>query len=109
MRESPSISIINYLLKENANIYAYDPRATENAKKVFGNRINYCKNIDKCLNRAEICIIATDWNEFKEIYDKLNLMKNKIVIDGRRMLNPEKCKESNIKYYGIGYKLIIKI
>ncbi|PKP56275.1 MAG: UDP-glucose 6-dehydrogenase, partial [Candidatus Altiarchaeales archaeon HGW-Altiarchaeales-2] len=104
MRESPSISIINFLLKEKCRIQTYDPKATENAKKIFGNRINYCKNIDECLKDAEVCIIATDWDEFKEIYDKFDLMKNKIVIDGRRMLNPEKCKELNIKYYGVGYK-----
>ncbi len=104
MREAPSISIINFLLKEKCTIQTYDPKATENAKKIFGNRINYCKNIDECLNDANVCIIASDWDEFKEIYDKFELMKNKIVIDGRRMLNPEKCKELNIKYYGVGYK-----
>jgi len=104
MREAPSISIINFLLKEKCTIQTYDPKATENAKKIFGNRINYCKNIDETLEDADVCIIASDWDEFKEIYDKFELMKNKIVIDGRRMLNPEKCKELNIKYYGVGYK-----
>ncbi|PKP58249.1 MAG: UDP-glucose 6-dehydrogenase [Candidatus Altiarchaeales archaeon HGW-Altiarchaeales-2] len=104
MREAPSISIINFLLKEKCTIQTYDPKATENAKKIFGNRINYCKNIDECLNDANVCIIASDWDEFKEIYDKFELMKNKIVIDGRRILNPEKCKNAKIKYYGVGYK-----
>jgi len=104
MREAPTFSIINLLLKKNANIHTYDPKATENAKRIFGNKINYCKNIDECLNDADVCIIATDWDEFKKIYDKFNLMKNKIVIDGRKMLNPEKCKELNVKYYGVGYK-----
>jgi len=103
MREAPSISIIKTLLKENATIQAYDPKAVENAKKIFGNRINYCKNIDECLNDADVCIIAADWDEFKEIYDKFELMKNKIVIDGRRILDPEKCKNAKIKYYGVGY------
>jgi len=39
-----------------------------------------------------------------EIYDKFELMKNKFVIDGRRILDPEKCKNAKIKYYGVGYK-----
>jgi len=105
MRESPSIPIINSLLKEKCKIYAYDPKATENAKKIFGNKINYCESVDECLNDADACIIVTDWNEFREIYDKFNLMKNKIVIDGRRIIaDPEKCKKLNIKYYGVGYK-----
>lgn len=104
MRESPSIPIINFLLKEGCTIHAYDPKAAENAKKIFGNRITYCKNIEECLNNADACIIAADWDEFEEIYDKFDLMKNKIVIDGRRMMNPEKCEKLNIKYYGVGYK-----
>ncbi len=104
MREAPSISIINFLLKEKCMIQTYDSKATENAKKIFGNRINYCKNIDECLNGADVCIIAADWDEFKEIYDKFELMKNKLVIDGRRILDPEKCKNAKIKYYGVGYK-----
>ncbi len=104
MREAPSISIINFLLKEKCMIQTYDSKATENAKKIFGNRIDYCKNIDECLKGADVCIIAADWDEFKEIYDKFELMKGKIVIDGKRILNPEKCKEINVKYYGVGYK-----
>jgi len=30
-------------------------------------------------------------------------MKNKIVIDGRRILDTKKYKNLNIKYYGVGY------
>lgn len=103
MREAPSISIINYLLRERCTIQAYDPKATENAKKIFGNRITYCRNIDECLKDADVCIIATDWDEFEKIHNKFNLMKKKIILDGRRILDPEKCEKMNVKYYGVGY------
>lgn len=106
MRDAPSISIITAFLNSNSIIYAYDPKAINNSKKIFGNKINYCKNVDEALKDADICVIATKWDEFKDIYDKFKLMKNKIVIDGRRILNPEKCLKNGIKYYGVGYKSI---
>jgi UDPglucose 6-dehydrogenase len=39
MREAPSIVIINLLLEHGAKVKAYDPVATENAKKIFGDKI----------------------------------------------------------------------
>ena len=45
MRESPSIDIINGLLNLNANIFAYDPEAMNEAKKIFSDKINYLQNI----------------------------------------------------------------
>jgi len=103
IRDAPAIPTIEKLLKTGADVYTYDPKAIENAKGIFGNRIKYCKNIDSALEEAELCIIMTDWNEFKEIYDKFKLMKNKIVIDGKRILDPDKAENYGIRYCGIGY------
>ena len=42
MREAPSITIINELIKLGAEIKAYDPKAFNDAKKHFGDKIKYC-------------------------------------------------------------------
>jgi len=43
MREAVSIKIIESLLKEGAEVIAYDPKAMDNAKKIFGKKNNLCE------------------------------------------------------------------
>jgi UDPglucose 6-dehydrogenase len=78
IRESRAIPIIKQLLKEDAIIRAYDPKAMENFRKLFPGLI-YCKTADEALE-SDAILITTKWDEFK----KLNY-KGKIVIDGRRI------------------------
>jgi len=54
---------------------------------------------------ANALIICTEWKEFfnPEIayFSKL---KDKVVFDGRNILDPKKLARNNIIYHGIGYK-----
>ena len=105
MRFAPSIDIINHLQEEGAKIKAYDPEAIENSKKLLKD-IEYCKDPYEAAENAEALLILTEWNEFKELdLDKIkNLMKNKLVIDGRNIYNPEEMKKLGFKYISIGRK-----
>ncbi|NOR46412.1 MAG: nucleotide sugar dehydrogenase, partial [Candidatus Delongbacteria bacterium] len=44
MREAPSLVIIEQLLKEGAIINAYDQTAMHEAKRIVGDKINYCND-----------------------------------------------------------------
>lgn len=79
IRESRAIPILKALLKEGANIYAYDPKAMKNMEKLFPN-INYCRDGDEVIEKSDAIIIATEWEEFANLD-----FKGKIVIDGRRI------------------------
>ena len=91
MREARVIPIITQLLKEGANVVAYDPVATEIAKGIFGNKITYASSAVECLKNADSCLLVTEWAEFKKLApeDFVKNMKQPIVIDGRRIYNPE--------------------
>jgi len=103
MREARSQIIINALIKEGAKIYAYDPKAINNAKKIFGNEINYAEKPQDALTNADACVIVTEWPEFSnpKLY---KCMRGKVIIDGRRMLNPRDIP-SDFKYYAIGFPI----
>lgn len=103
MREARSIPIINQLLTEGAKIIAYDPIAIPNAKKIFKNKIEYGTSPIHCLKDADCCIIVTEWNEFKKLTaeDYKQHMKTPILIDGRRIYDPEEFKQK-ITYKAIG-------
>lgn len=100
MRESPAIPIIRHLLKEGAEIKAYDPVAEEEAIKLFGNhQINYFEKISEAISDVDAVVLLTSWDEFSQIPDMLSIFNPQpIFIDGRRMLT----KSSFNHYEGIG-------
>jgi nucleotide sugar dehydrogenase len=103
MREAVSIKIIESLLKEGAEVIAYDPKAMDNAKKIFGKKIIYANNSIECLKGADCAMIVTEWDEFKNLKpeDFINNMRNPALIDGRRIYDP-KIFSSKLKFKAIG-------
>ena len=104
MREAPSITIINALLKYGATVKAYDPVATTSAKKVFKDTIHYAKDNYTLLKGADALTVITEWNEFRrpDFEKMLKLMKSPIIFDGRNIYSPQKLKAIGFEYYGIG-------
>lgn len=105
MREAPSISIINLLLKNGAKIKAYDPKATETAYDIFKDKIYYAKNAYEALEGASALLIVTEWNEFRRpSFDKIKeLLKEPVIFDGRNQYETHRMKERGFKYIAYGF------
>lgn len=107
MREAASIRIINRLLRyKGIKLFAYDPIAIDEARKVLGKKVIYCSSIDECLKDADICFIITEWDEFRSLTPSVfkKLMKDPVIIDGRKIYDLRYfSKETTILQ--IGYKL----
>jgi len=103
MREARVIPIINQLLKDGANVTAYDPVAVPTAKVIFNNKIQYADSALDCIKNADCCIIVTEWQEFQKLTpeDFKTHMKQPILIDGRRIYNPETYSKK-LKFTAIG-------
>lgn len=99
IRASRSIPVIAELLRLGADIAAYDPMAQESMKKLFP-EITYCKNSSEALQEADGCLIMTEWDEFRKLDKEFNVMANKVVIDGRHLVNPKDIS-ADIDYEGI--------
>ncbi|MGK9368522.1 UDP-glucose dehydrogenase family protein [Melioribacter sp. Ez-97] len=106
MREAPSIVIINQLLDSNAKVVAYDPAAMENARFYLGDKPAYAQDQYSALPDADALLILTEWNEFRNPdFDKIKeLLKNRLIFDGRNIFDPAKMKELGFTYYSIGRK-----
>ncbi len=92
IRESRAISIIEALLRERADVIAYDPKAMNNFAKVFP-QIGYAKSAQEVIDKSDAVLIVTEWKEFEELS-----YKGKIVIDGRRI---EKAMKDAQIYEGV--------
>ena len=53
MREAPAIAIIERLLAMGATVRAYDPEATDTARRLFGDRITLCDKSYDALDGAD--------------------------------------------------------
>jgi UDPglucose 6-dehydrogenase len=109
MREAPSLVIIDLLLKEGAIVSAYDPVAMEEAHRILGDKISYCKDeYETCID-ADALIVVTEWPEFRipnfKVIEKL--LKNKTIFDGRNIYEPEEMADLKFNYYSIGRKPVI--
>ena len=103
MREARVVPIVNQLLAEGANVTAYDPVATEVAKSIFQIKIHYATSAVECLKNADAAILVTEWEEFKKLTpeDFTKNMKQPILVDGRRIYDPETYGEK-LKFAAIG-------
>ncbi|MDX9785249.1 MAG: UDP-glucose/GDP-mannose dehydrogenase family protein [Desulfobacterales bacterium] len=103
IREAPAINIIQTLQHMGANIHAYDPVAMETAGKVLAD-VNYFKNPYETIRDCDALIIATEWDEFRNLDMRAVkvLLKNPIIIDGRNIYDPKEMREHGFIYMGIG-------
>ncbi len=103
MRDAPSIDIIELLKQEGVSISAFDPKARETAQKVIHD-IEFASEMYECVKDANLLLVLTDWNEFKEAdLGKIkNLMKEPNIIDGRNIYDPQKAREMGFSYIGVG-------
>ena len=108
IRESSSLDNIALLLENGAKITAYDAIAEENVKRIFGNQIEYSKDMYSCVENADCLLIATEWSEFKNPnFDLLaQKMKNKAIFDGRNMFSLDQIENTGFYYKSIGRKII---
>ncbi|MFN8008873.1 MAG: UDP-glucose/GDP-mannose dehydrogenase family protein [Terriglobia bacterium] len=105
IRESPAVAIGLSLIEEGAFIQVYDPVAIPNAKQVLtGDRVAYCKDAYEAALGVDAVLIATEWNEFRNLdMDKLkNAMKRPLVFDCRNIFDPEKMSKLGFEYHGTG-------
>jgi UDPglucose 6-dehydrogenase len=104
MREAPSVKVIEALLAKGASISANDPEAMENAKKIFGTRIDLVEDQYQALEGADGLLVITEWNEYRRPdFPKMKeLLKGPHVWDGRNIYNPETMSQMGFQYSCIG-------
>ena len=104
MREAPAVPIIQGLIERGAKVRAFDPEAREVAKGIFKSRIHYARHSYDALQGADVLLIVTEWNEFREPdFKKMKrLMKQPVIFDGRNIYDPTQVRALGFTYSSIG-------
>ncbi len=108
IREAPALYMIDALTKEGATICAYDPEAMKNVEREIGDKIFYANNEYEALKDADALVICTEWGVFRNPdFDRIGeLLKDKVIFDGRNLFDSEEMNEKGFYYNSIGRKTV---
>ncbi|HET8649533.1 MAG TPA: UDP-glucose/GDP-mannose dehydrogenase family protein [Gemmatimonadales bacterium] len=104
MRESPTIPLVEGLLQAGARVQAHDPKATDSARAIFGDRVLYAADPYSASHGADCLVVATEWLLYRNPdFERLRtLMRRPLVIDGRNLYDPDRMLAMGFDYHGIG-------
>ncbi|MBC7930444.1 MAG: UDP-glucose/GDP-mannose dehydrogenase family protein [Rubrivivax sp.] len=103
MREAPSVDIIRAITERGARVRAYDPVATEQARKMLPD-IEYAEDEYRAVEGADALVFMTEWNQFRALDMKRvkELMREPKIADLRNIYEPERMREMGFIYVGVG-------
>ena len=103
MREASSLVLSARLQGEGATVVAYDPVAEGVAAELLPSA-ELRDSAAEALEGADAVILVTEWPEFAELdwQELAGRMSNRLVVDGRNFLDPERMRAAGFTYEGIG-------
>jgi len=108
MREAPSLIIVPKLIAEGAIVRVVDPEGRALGESLLRG-VEWYEDPYVATQGAELLVILTDWNEFKELsLEQLaSVMKEPRLLDARNIFNPKSAIQKGFKqYYGNGRNLL---
>ncbi|MBN2563651.1 MAG: UDP-glucose/GDP-mannose dehydrogenase family protein [Phycisphaerae bacterium] len=104
VREAPAMTTIHGLLDAGARVRANDPKAFDNLRMEFGDRITYCADAYEALVGADALVVCTEWNEFRSPdFDRIrSALRQPLIFDGRNLYSLERMRRRGFQYYSVG-------
>ncbi|HET9843058.1 MAG TPA: UDP-glucose/GDP-mannose dehydrogenase family protein [Gammaproteobacteria bacterium] len=106
MRDAPSRVVLELLWQQGAKIQAFDPKAMEEAQRIYGKRADFtlAHTPEEALEGADALVFLTDWMVFRSpsFETMRKLLKNPVIVDGRNLYDPIQMEQMGFIYYGIG-------
>jgi len=110
MRDAPSRVLMEKLWKEGAKVKAFDPKAMEETKRIYGDNgsLTLCKSAEEALQGADALIVITEWNVFRSPdFEKIkSILTEPVIFDGRNIYDSAMMKTNGFHYYSIGRQKI---
>jgi UDPglucose 6-dehydrogenase len=104
LRDSSAVNLISKFSKKGAKINYYEPSGSKEILDKQKN-VNYFDDLYTATKNADLIIIHTEWDEFKNLnFSKIKNNNKKIIIYDLRNLYDSKSfnNKKNITYYSIG-------
>lgn len=108
MREAPSLTIIEGLLRRGAKVVAHDPEAMKEARRILGDTIRLVESNYEACTGADALLVLTEWGTYQrpDFETIQRLLKEPVVIDGRNVYNPARMREQGFTYISVGRRAV---
>ena len=103
VRDSPALDIAVELHAAGAKVLIHDPKGIEPARKRFPS-LNFSETVTECVKDADLILHLTEWKEYRALDPSVigQLVKNKMIIDGRNALDRELWRSAGWKFHALG-------
>jgi UDPglucose 6-dehydrogenase len=97
VRESPALRIARLLMKDGAEVVAYDPEASSEDLTMAPDPI-------AAVTDADVLLVATEWPEFAtvDLSEVAQAMKGHRIVDARNLLDSAAVRAAGLDYWGLG-------
>ena len=106
MREASSRHLLAALWGAGAKVRAYDPEASREARRIYGERPDLILTADAltALAGADALVILTEWVQFRspDFSAIRAALRHPVVFDGRNLFDPKIVNAAGLDYYSIG-------
>jgi UDPglucose 6-dehydrogenase len=106
MREASSVVLLEQAWAAGARVRAYDPKAAEETRRMFGDRpdLVLCPSAYEALEGADVLAVVTEWQEFRspDFETIRSKLARRAIFDGRNIYDPATVRAQGLEYFGIG-------
>jgi UDPglucose 6-dehydrogenase len=100
LRDSPSLEIAKKLSALGADVVIHDPVSLENLKNFSDLRSE--SDLSAAAKDADLVILGTEWQIYRELDPAVLGVRNKLVIDGRNVLDVQRWQKAGWKVIALG-------
>ncbi|MFD1715620.1 UDP-glucose dehydrogenase family protein [Amnibacterium flavum] len=103
VRDSPALDVAVRLNGLGAHVIATDPEAIPNSIRLQP-QLGFATDTHDALHGADVVVLVTEWKEYRELDPVTvgDLVREKVIIDGRNVLDPGRWRDAGWTYRGMG-------
>ncbi|MAQ18389.1 MAG: UDP-glucose 6-dehydrogenase [Sandaracinus sp.] len=104
IRDSASLTLVDALLADGAEVILHDPEALDNARARYGDRVEYAATAYGAAEGADALCLLTEWREYQNPdFGRLKeQMRGTLLLDGRNIWSTYGLRGQGFHYDGIG-------
>lgn len=104
IREAPSLTLIDQLIRTGCRIQAYDPAAMENIRHRFDGKILLANDMYAAACGADALVLLTEWQQFRQPdWSRIQgSMHSPVIVDGRNIFDRPTLEKNGFILYRIG-------
>ena len=103
VRDSPALDVAVRLHGLGAHVIATDPQAIPNSIRLHP-QLGFATDTDDALHQADAVALVTEWDQYRALdpVEVGELVREKLMIDGRNVLDPHAWRSAGWTYRGMG-------